>query len=256
MMQEYPLISCICVTRRKPVMLERAIRCFSAQTYPNKELVILYEDDDDETEFFISQLPPSDEIKVVTVPRSPGIKLGQLRNISIQAASGAYICQWDDDDWYHISRLEYQYRQLTESSSPGSILMVWLIFDATTGRSYISNSRPWEGSVLCAKEILLNTKYENRSSGEDTAVVEALLSAGHLHAIARVPWLYIYVYHGSNTFDHDHWKRIFASSLLQPDAFNAEVGKIVTQDYDVVSASLMLNEQARSMGVTAPGVNA
>lgn len=237
-------------------MLERAIRCFSAQTYPNKELIILYEDDDQETAFFISRQPSSDVIKVVTVPRSAEIRLGQLRNVAIQAASGTYICQWDDDDWYHMSRLEYQYWQLAESSSAGSIMMVWLIFDATTGRSYISNSRYWEGSILCAKEILLNTKYENLSSGEDTPVVEALLKSGKLHAITRVPWLYIYVYHGSNTFNHDHWKRIFAKSLLQPDAFNAEIGKIVTQDYDVVSASLMLNEEARSKGVTAPGINA
>jgi glycosyltransferase involved in cell wall biosynthesis len=236
-------------------MLARAIRCFSAQSYPNKELVILYEDDDHETASFISGLPSLDDIKVITVPRSPGIRLGQLRNMAIQASSGTYICQWDDDDWYHASRLEYQYHQLADSSSAGAIMMVWLIFDATTGRSYISNYRPWEGSILCAREMLLNTKYENRSSGEDTAVVEALLSSGQLHAITRVPWLYIYVYHGSNTFDHDHWKRIFDNSELQSDAFNAEVARMVAQDYDVVSASLMLNEQARNRGVIAPGIN-
>ena len=41
-----PLISCICITRNRPGYLSKAIVCFKQQTYPNKELVILYEEDD------------------------------------------------------------------------------------------------------------------------------------------------------------------------------------------------------------------
>src|SRR5579872_5490009 len=41
-----PLISCLCITRKKPHMLSRAIRCFMEQSYSNKELVIVYESDD------------------------------------------------------------------------------------------------------------------------------------------------------------------------------------------------------------------
>jgi len=44
-----PVISCICVTRKKPALLERAVRCFLIQSYQQKELVIVYEDDDQVT---------------------------------------------------------------------------------------------------------------------------------------------------------------------------------------------------------------
>jgi glycosyltransferase involved in cell wall biosynthesis len=232
-------------------MLEKAIRCFLNQTYPNKELIVLYEDDDKETASFISKMPPSENIKVINTPRSPDIKLGQLRNMAIQAAAGTYICQWDDDDWYHASRLQYQYQQVAATSYAGCIMMVWVIFDSTTDKAYISNYRPWEGSLFCTKEILLNVKYDNSSAGEETPVIEYLLSRKLLHTIADVPWLYIYNFHGSNTWAHDHWKEIFKYSLPQSDAINKEIVKIVTQEYDVTSASFMLNEIAKNYGAKA-----
>ncbi len=36
-----PLISCICVTNKRPEMLTRAIQCFKRQTYPNKAFILL-----------------------------------------------------------------------------------------------------------------------------------------------------------------------------------------------------------------------
>ena len=206
---EYPLISCICVTRNKPLMLERAIQCFHAQTYPNKELIILYDDDDVATGFFLGNRPAVKNIRVICIPRSPDIKLGELRNIAIQAAGGTYVCQWDDDDWFHASRLQYQFQQVATSSYAGCIMTVWTIFDATVNKVYISNKRPGEGSIFCKKEVLLHTKYDNTSSGEEAPVIDHLLTSGLLYTIEEVPWLYIYVYHGSNTWDHAHWKEIF-----------------------------------------------
>ena len=41
-----PLISCLCITHKKPEMLKRAIDCFESQTYRNKQMVIVFEDHD------------------------------------------------------------------------------------------------------------------------------------------------------------------------------------------------------------------
>ena len=110
MNHEYPLISCICVTYRKPALLERAIRCFESQTYPNKELVILYEDHDEPTVTYITGHTFSPGIRCICTPGNPKKTLGELRNIANNAAKGEFLCQWDDDDWYHPSRLTFRAR--------------------------------------------------------------------------------------------------------------------------------------------------
>ena len=46
MQQSVPLISCLCVTRARVALLNRAVRCFLDQSYPHIELVILFESDD------------------------------------------------------------------------------------------------------------------------------------------------------------------------------------------------------------------
>ena len=47
------------------------------------------------------------DIRVVYI--GPGVSLGAARNLTVDTARGAYVCQWDDDDLYHPERLRIQY---------------------------------------------------------------------------------------------------------------------------------------------------
>src|SRR5688572_3738294 len=80
--KSFPLISCVCVTRNRPNLLQNVIACFLSQTYPNKELVIVYEDDDVATKVFLKQqrMP---EISIFEVASASKLTLGALRNFSI-----------------------------------------------------------------------------------------------------------------------------------------------------------------------------
>ncbi|KAB2835022.1 MAG: hypothetical protein F9K51_00895, partial [Candidatus Dadabacteria bacterium] len=51
-----PLISCLCITRGRTKLLGRAVQSFRDQTYPNKELVLLYESGDAETAEYLKTL--------------------------------------------------------------------------------------------------------------------------------------------------------------------------------------------------------
>jgi glycosyltransferase involved in cell wall biosynthesis len=241
MAEHYPLISCICVTRGKPLFLQRAVNSFLSQTYPNKELVILYDSDDHLTKRFIVTMPVNPMIKIMEVEKSPDIKLGHLRNMAIQAAIGAYICQWDDDDWSHAGRLEYQFAVVKGSGYPGCVMTSWIVFDATKSMGYISNFRLWEGSLFCRKDILAQECYENKSIAEDTALIQDLFSRDLLYLIMDVPHLYIYNYHGNNTWGHAHWQLIFKSSTLLDEATNHEIEKIMAQIYEPLEASALLD---------------
>jgi glycosyltransferase involved in cell wall biosynthesis len=191
------------------MMLDLAISCFEAQTYPNKQLIILYENHDQTTAEYIQKRAFPEVFKIIEVKCNPKMSLGELRNIAIEQADGEYICQWDDDDWYHVNRLQYQLDALVIAQSSGSILTHWLILDAIKNKLYISHARNWEGSLLCKKELFLLKKYDNRLKGEDTAMVEFLCDNNYIIKINELTGMYIYVYHGKNTWSLEHFEKIF-----------------------------------------------
>ena len=236
-----PLISCLCVTREKPQLLLGAINCFFSQTYENKELIIVYENDDLKTTNLLNKIIQKN-VKKVEVKRSSKINLGELRNIAVNNSNGEYVCQWDDDDWYHVGRLEFQFEVIRESGLAGSILTQWTVFDKTTNKAYVSNKRLWEGSILCKKSIMQELAYQNQKMGEDTAVIDYLSSKKYLFPINDTPNLYIYVYHGMNTWDYNHWSLVFKMSKeLSPDN-SRKVYQILYGNYGNVEASLLIDD--------------
>lgn len=89
--QNLPLISCLCVTQYKVKQLKRAINCFNSQTYINKELIIMYEDNDKETQNYIESYGETENIYCIEVPAEPKMTLGELRNCSIASCNGEYF---------------------------------------------------------------------------------------------------------------------------------------------------------------------
>ena len=208
-----PLISCLCVTHQKPEMLRRVIGCFQCQTYPNRQLVLVYEETDLPTARYIANQSFNDKVKVIMVPRnSPELSLGALRNLSVEQADGEYLCQWDDDDWYDPERLSTQLKVLLYSGKPACILSRWIILDSCRKVAYLSNRRLWEGSIMCRRDIMVRKPYAAVSKGEDTEIIHDLYRQGHLEVIEDVPEIYVYIYHGGNTWESEHFNEIFACS--------------------------------------------
>jgi glycosyltransferase involved in cell wall biosynthesis len=108
-----PLVSCLMVSRGDAFPARFAIDCYRTQTYPNRELVIVCDRPNSELSSLVSALgDPS--IKYTETPR---MVLGDLRNASVAAASGAVLCQWDDDDLFHPHRLSCQVKALFNSGA-------------------------------------------------------------------------------------------------------------------------------------------
>jgi glycosyltransferase involved in cell wall biosynthesis len=242
-----PLISCICVTRNKPHLLMRAIDCFIHQTYPNKELIVLYEEDDPLTHAFFTGKEFGPSIRPIRISVSVKLKLGHLRNIAIDRAMGDYICQWDDDDWYHIYRLEHQYAALHNNYYKASIMTQWLVFDSTRGNAYISNRRLWEGSIMCCREAMKQVQYAEVERGEDTVVIDYLKSQDYIWEINDKANMYIYIYHSGNTWHESHWNKIFHHSQQLPPECSAEIGTILGGKYSVEEGSFIIDELLRQI---------
>lgn len=226
-----PLISCLCVTHRKPKMLERVINCFYNQSYPNKQLIIVYEDFDATTHEFIVNQNFENNIQVVMIDSSKRkISLGELRNISICEADGEYVCQWDDDDWFDPDRLTTQMQCIQQSGKPACILSRWIVFDALTKKAYLSNKRLWEGSILCRKDLMQEKVYPPLHKGEDSSVIEHLYLNDKLHIVDDMPELYIYISHGNNTWEQGHFDQIFQFSTELSSECSLDIEKILTNE--------------------------
>lgn len=98
------MISCVMATSDRAPFVRQALRCFAAQTYPDRELIVV--DDGDR--------PVSALCRNV-----PGVRYIRLRdytptgtktNIGIEAARGDVIQKMDDDDYYGPDFLATQMR--------------------------------------------------------------------------------------------------------------------------------------------------
>ena len=233
MNNSHPLISCICITNNRPTLLRKAIMCFVTQNYPNKELVISYPKKDKKTRALISERLKSESINIMMIERDNDESLGNSRNNAIAKCAGTFICLWDDDDWYHMSRLSYQYNsmQIIGEHYQASVLSRILLYDSTTGKAYLSFSYTWDGTILCRREMLMQNQYANSNKGEDTHVISFLANKKLLYKIEETPFLYIYVYHGENTWGYNHFEYFLKKSELLDDEATKKIKRLINDQY-------------------------
>ncbi|BBK37810.1 hypothetical protein STAQ_28880 [Allostella sp. ATCC 35155] len=205
------LVSCLMVTRERAPMAAVAIECFQRQTWPARELVIVDDDADPALAEHVQRLSDP-RIRHIRVPAEDRT-LGELRNLSLDAARGQLVCQWDDDDLYDPLRIEFQLRALASTRTDACFLSRWLQWMPAERAVSVSTSRVWEGSMLARRSAV--GRYPDLRRGEDTPVTSAILSdlpTVHLD----LPRLYLYVGHRRNTHGaahHRHLLRVATASF-------------------------------------------
>lgn len=108
------LVSVIVATYRRETALKNALHSLSEQTYPNLEIVLVDDNEDDEWNSKVSEIAaefrnryPKIMLKhIVNITHQGSAK---TRNIGIRSASGYYITFLDDDDIYLPDKI---YRQV------------------------------------------------------------------------------------------------------------------------------------------------
>lgn len=236
---EFPLLSCLCVSTDRPQFLESSIKSFLSQSYPNKELVVVSRNL--ETYKKLVTRYESDQIRFFDVDKKKEETLGDLRNRSIKEAKGEYFCNWDDDDWYHNRRLERQFDAIKKSCKLGSILAYCLLFDKTSNKCYLSYPM-FHPATIMVKKSLINDLicYSSLDKDEDGELIVKLFRANVLFPLID-PTLYIYVYHGGNTWNASHFSKFYAQSALMDDASSKEISRILNEYYSIEEASEILS---------------
>ena len=190
-----PLISCVLVTRDRPGFVRQALRCFAAQRYPRKELVVV-----DDGEAAVGGL--CNGAAGVTYVRVKGpVPTGTKLNLGVEIARGDILQKLDDDDYYAPGFLSRAAAQLTRAGTPDT-LVAWccfMVLIAGERRLYYSGHGWKTGGTLCFHRALWQrTPFRDLYRSSDSWFLR-----DNTPTIARVcdPMQYLVVRHGANTWN-------------------------------------------------------
>lgn len=210
-------VSCLCVTRGPRI--SHAIAQFERQTYGERELVVVHQGLTERASIKLRA------VNAVVVHAPQRLRLGSLRNLAVQAATGQWCIQWDDDDMFHQGRIERQLTHAINAGQEAQFMSSWFMRDVLTGDVFHSFRRLWEGSLLASRRMLLRHPYDGTlSKAEDSAQARAMVTHDKQRVgIIEAPELYLYQYHGANTWGGDHFRGLFERSKLLTPMQAAEV---------------------------------
>lgn len=200
-------VSCLVVTADRKHLLRRSLLSFKNQTYPNKEVVVI--DNGHETVDDLLTDFSSDEVVYVRIDPSPDNILGDLRNISLDKATGNYMICWDDDDWFHPERIAVELQALRQG------------YDACclTGNIFHIDSEefmdhPYIGllpdgspsSIMHRRDD--DIRYPSLSREEDTVYLNKWIEEKRYKQLdLSYSYLFVRVFHGTNVSGRKHFLR-------------------------------------------------
>ena len=192
-----PPVSCILPTRNRSAFFRQALRCFSAQNYPNRELIVI-DDGDQPVERICAGVPGVRYIRL-RAPTPTGTKL----NIGAEAARSDILQKLDDDDFYAPGFLAAAVGRLIRVTREDA-LVAWccfLVLIARERRLYFSGHGWKAGGTLCFRRALWRAHpFRDLFGSSDSWFIRD--SRPDLAVVCDAAQ-YLLVRHGANT-----WRRI------------------------------------------------
>lgn len=195
------------VTADRPDFARRAIASFAAQSWPDKELVVL-DNGSVPMRPLLEGLPP-EQVVYRHTPRQEGRYIGALRNESLDMARGDFVVpQWDDDDWSHPERLTIQAEVLLGGydacALPGTIMHV----DAPGFflHPFIGLLKGGVPPTLMHRRDP-GIRYPNLRRTSDTSYLGQWHARPYLTLARGTEHLYVRYFHGGNLWEETHFVR-------------------------------------------------
>jgi len=217
-------VSCLMITADRYSHFQSSFDCYCAQDYENKELVIIANGSEEYQDFVEQRVAESgrSDIRLVRVSRK--LPIGALRNLSLDTASGPIVCQWDDDDISHPSRIRTQLEVLKHAGGAVSFLLDELQYFAELNQicwsDWVRAPRPAgvPHTLLGYREAL--PRYNDQLWQEEDALFQSNIfkSGVDVVVIRMLGVYYIYTFHGANVYPLPHHARLMRAYGLERDS--------------------------------------
>lgn len=206
------------VTANRMHLAQRAVKCFLDQDYPNKELIVV----DDGTQDYapIFKGIPAADLTYIKIPNHPKNNLGKLRNLALDSAKGDFLAQWDDDDWYHPHRISTQSKALADGADACCLSATLMHIDDPDFfhlpySGALPNGVP--GSIMHRNDPEI--RYPEFPKAEDTVFLKAWMNRKYVKLPENLSHLFIRCFHGSNTWEMDHFRRRMRNNIRDLAAY-------------------------------------
>lgn len=199
------------VTANRKHLMKRSIACFNKQSYPNKELVVV--DDGEQDLSGVLEAVPENQLNYIKLDPSEDNTLGKLRNISLQEANGYYLVQWDDDDWYHPERISIQASYLDDGHDACCLSGALMHLDTPeyVHHPYVGQlPEGIPGSIMHRNDPSISYPHTRRA--EDTVFLKEWMDRKYIQLPDKYSYLFIRCYHGDNTWEKEHFLRRIRNS--------------------------------------------
>lgn len=223
------------LSKDRLALAARAMRCYRDQTYSALELVVVSQGGEAYVHALVRHCAEHGVRNVRFVAADPHLTIGALRNLSLDAARGEIVCQWDDDDCHHPARVSEQYARLTSRGAGACYLSGHLhlmgrrVFwdDWTRNEPREREYRVLPGTVMMVDNA---QRYPElgpvADCGEDLSMCAQLYETVPVATVHEMAWLYLYVFHGSNTMSERHHERLTSGRGAGNDVLRAHADQI------------------------------
>ena len=194
------MVSCLMVTTGERYAIRSALECYRRQLYDNRELVIVTYLD---RAGALRDLLDAEGVDAELHGVGRDLSLGEMRNVAVARSHGHLLIQWDDDDLSDPARITVAEAILSQTLAAALLLRRVLIWWPERELAAISTSRLWEGSIAMWRADA--PIYPSLNRMEDTHALEFLTSTRAV-ASCDLPLLYVYVVHGRNTCEEQHFE--------------------------------------------------
>eukprot|EP01051_Picozoa_sp_SAG22_P012534 SAG22_NODE_1312_length_4776_cov_2.886466_7_plen_299_part_00 len=215
LLPKLPLVSAMTITKNgRAQMLDIALTCLRQQSYPSKEIVVVYDSDNEDGAAVVRRHAAAARAEgtvVKAVVNSAGTKttLGELRNEAVAATKGALLIQWDDDDWYSPERIEMQYRALVSGGASGCLLLRYTLFESATDLLWLNRADEPAGSIMATRELFAATRYHKARLSEDSVLIMMAKQRNLKFVTLDDPSVYVRVIHAANSWDARHFRNFY-----------------------------------------------
>ena len=173
-------ISVIIPYHKKISFIKKSLNSVLNQTYPNKEIIIIFDDDNqEELKKIKSLIKRKQRIKLIVNSRNLGA--GLSRNKAAKVAKGKYLAFLDADDFWKNNKLSYQISIMKKLNIKISHTSYYIINEnnkiiekrkaklSQTYNDLLNSCDIGLSSVIIEKKLFLKNKFSSNKTKEDYA---------------------------------------------------------------------------------------